>query len=172
MSAVVDLLDDGGERDRDRERGEREVGAAKPQSRDAEQEPDDPRDQARERQRPHVLDAVVGDQDRGRVAADRHEGAVAEGDLAGVAGEDVQAEHGDEVDADVAELVRLEDVDPPGDQGEQRERAQEPADAESPADHTRDTAARPNRPAGRTRRTTRMIPSATGSWSSVPTKST
>src|SRR5581483_2124551 len=51
-----------------------------------------------------VADAVTVDEDRRRVRADRHERAVPERDLAGVAEEQVQAEDRHEVGADGREL--------------------------------------------------------------------
>ena len=75
---ALEPLDHGGHRHRDGERREREVEAREPQRRDAEEEADDAGDERRDRDRPDVLDAVVGHQDRRRVAPDRHERAVAE----------------------------------------------------------------------------------------------
>ena len=53
-----------------------------------------------------VVPAVVDDEDRRRVGADAHERTVAERDLPGEAGEDVQPEERDQVDPDERELER------------------------------------------------------------------
>ena len=103
---VREALEDPDECERDRKRGEREVRAGEPRRRDAEREPDHARDEAAERDRPEVADAMVDDEDRGRVRADSHERAVPERDLPGEAGEDVEAEERDEVQPDEGELVR------------------------------------------------------------------
>ena len=121
---VLELLHDGRRRDGDRERREREVEAREPQRREAEEEADDARDEAGDRDRPdvaHVAREVVAHelerrllvrhQDRGRVAADQHERAVAERDLPRDARQQVEPEQGDEVDADVRELLRPEVAD-------------------------------------------------------------
>src|SRR3954453_7620563 len=118
------------------------------------------------------VDAVDAEHRRG-VAADRHERAVPERDLAAVAGEDRKPEQGDEVHADGRELVRREARDEPGqqhDQGGEREEG-EHLDREL-APHTRRTATRPKRPFGFTSRTIRMIRSAVGSLSVSPTNPT
>ena len=54
---------------------------------------------------------VARHEDRRRVAADRHERAVAERDLARVAREDVETEERDQVDGDVRVVARLEVAD-------------------------------------------------------------
>ena len=70
--------------------------------------PGRPATSAGDRDRPEVLDAVIGHQDRGRVAADGHERAVSERDLARVAREHVEPEKRDHVDADVGGLLLAE----------------------------------------------------------------
>ena len=106
------------------ERREREVEARQPQRREAEEEADDAGDEAGDRDRPDVAHVarelvaqelerrlLVRHQDRRRVAADQHEGAVAERDLPRDAGQQVEPEQRDEVDADVRELLRPEVAD-------------------------------------------------------------
>ena len=88
-------LDDRGEGQRQTQRDQREVEAADPQRRDADDEPDGEADGAGDRQRGQERPAVVGDEDHRRVGADAEEDRVADGDLAGVAGDDVEAEDGD-----------------------------------------------------------------------------
>src|SRR4029077_13819636 len=125
--------------------------------------------------RPEILDAAVEHQRRRHVAADRHERAVPERDLARVAGEHVEPEQRDRVDRDVRDLrgveVRDQVREPEHDQARDDERPDLRRQTLRPA-HTRLTASRPNSPAGRTRSTPRMIASATASWSSEPTKLT
>ena len=128
------------------------------------------------RNRPEIAPAVVDDEDRRRVRADAHERAVAERDLAGEAGEDVQPEQRDQVDRDETELVR------PVVRGQERrddDRADERSEAEpwpsllSVALLIRASRpARPSRPAGRTSRTTSSTASAIGSCRSGVTEPT
>src|SRR5439155_10569354 len=127
-------------------------------------------DEAGGRDRQKVVPVVLHRQDRGRVRADRHERAVTERDLAGRARQDVQADDGDQVDADLRQLERPEighdprqhrDDDRPDGEGE-----------ESRARHTRLTTTRPNSPAGRTSSTPSRIARATGRRSSSVTKPT
>jgi hypothetical protein len=98
------FLDQERERDGDPERRKREVEASQSQSRDPEQEAGDARHRAGDGDRPEILDAVLRHQDRSRVRADAHEGAVAQRDLAAPADQQVQAQHGDEIDRDDREL--------------------------------------------------------------------
>src|SRR3954471_20791815 len=118
------------------------------------------------------VDADDAEHRRG-VAADRHECAVPERDLAAVAGEDRKPEQGDEVHADGRELVRGEAGDEPGQQHDQRRERDEAEHLDRQLDpHTRRTATRPKRPFGFTSRTIRMISSAVGSLSAPPTTPT
>src|SRR6185503_13928288 len=115
---------------------------------------------AREGVRPE-LQPLVRDQDRSRVPADQHERPVPERDLPGDAREQVEAEQGDEVDADVGELLRAEVAD---EARQQEKRCGRDEEAENPDEfaalHTRLVTGLPKRPAGRTSRTIRMIRSA------------
>src|SRR6185437_6413431 len=122
-----------------------------------------------DRDRPVDADAVVDVQDRRRVRADRHERPVAERDLAVLAGEDVQADDRDEVDPDerepVVEVVveRLRQEDDEQRHSREREHAPEdPVRAEG-LHYTLLTTTCPNRPAGRTIRTSISTASASGS---------
>src|SRR5581483_985532 len=143
---------------RESERDEREVQPRQAQRRDREGDAGGARDRSGERDRPVVRDAVLRDEDRRRVPADRHERAVTERYLAGVAREDVQPRDRDQVDRDVGELERAELREREREQRDERERRrEEEARPEPRADpHTRLTAACPNSPAGRTRSTARM----------------
>ena len=90
----------------------------------------------------------------------------------GDAREQVEAEQGDEVDADVGELLRAKVAD---EARQQEDRGRRDEEAENPDElaalHTRLVTGLPKRPAGRTSSTIRMIRSATGSLRSAPTKS-
>src|SRR5262245_25778768 len=119
----------------------------------------------------------MADHDRGRVAADGHERAVAERDLARIPGQDVQPEDRDEVDAHVGDLGGTEVAEPVGEDGQESDAHQErdPLGGERddpPARHARLTVARPNSPLGLTRSTARITTNAAGSLSASPTKST
>ncbi len=134
---------------------------------EAEREPDHAGDDAGERDRPEVAPAVVDDEDRRRVRADPHEGAVAERDLPGEAGEDVEAERarrgtGRRTRAGRCGSSRRGTVraTTAHDEHGERDRIAEP-----PL-HTRLTTTRPKSPAGLISRTTSRTPSATGSRSS------
>ena len=182
---LLEALDDRRHRDCDRERREREVEPREPKRGDPERKADEAGDETRDRNRPDVLHPsadpeqplllVPRHEESGRVAADRHEGAVAERDLAGVAGEHVEPEERDQVDPDVCELLGAKRADPQRQQenhrGEQRER-DEAGDPRGSRCHTRFTSGLPKSPDGRTSRTTRITSSAAGSFSSAPTKST
>src|SRR6185312_13618502 len=96
-----------------------------------------------------------------RVAADRHQSAVSERDLARVAGEQVQPDDRDEEDAGVCEVAGVEVADEGGrDEVDEHRRGgdeQPEPDAEGATTHqTRLTASRPNRPVGRMSSTPRM----------------
>ena len=116
------------------------------------------------------------DEDRGRVAADRHQGAVAEGDLPGVAGQQVQADDRDEVDADQGKVEGVEVADEPRDDGHEGHRSHgdqgSGADSGRPPHQTFLTLGRPKMPSGRTSRTPRITASATGSFNTFPTQPT
>ena len=121
---------------------------------------------------------LAEDQDRRRVGADRHEGAVAERDLAGVAGEDVETEERDEVDRDVRELPEAELAREPRQQRDQRRppRASTRPCRANVGSQRRIRLASPRRgrrgrSAGTTSTSSRMA-SAVGSRRSCPTKST
>ena len=94
-------------RDAEREGGEREVQAFEPQRRQAEQEAGDEADHAGDRDRRPVRHAGLVHQDRRRVGADRVEGAMAERDLAVVAGQHVEAEQRDRIDQHQRELEHV-----------------------------------------------------------------
>ncbi len=174
----VEALEQRGRGDGDGEGREREVEAGEPQRREPEGEPDEPRHESCDRDRPHVPDAaadrsaelrVADHQNRARVAADGHERPVPERDLPCVAGEDVEAEERDQVDADVRVLLRLEVAQERGqnrDADDERGEADEPRDARRARAHTRFTSGLPKRPTGRTSKTTRMIRRAIGRRSS------
>src|SRR5581483_6367175 len=161
----LEPLRDEDDRDGQAERGEREVDAGEAERRQSEGEAEEARDDARDRDRPVLADAVVGREDRRRVGAEREEGSVPERDLAVVAREDVQADDRDEVDADEREPVVQEVVEGVREQDDERrdrrDRGRPDGDAGEPRRQTRLTTTRPKRPAGRTA-------SATGSCSSVP----
>ncbi len=116
---LLEALQGRRQRNGNREGREREVEAGEPERGQPEGEPEEPRDEPSDRERPHVLHAardrpaellVPGHQNRRRVSADRHERAVAERDLPRVAGEDVQAEERDQVDADVGVVPCLKSL--------------------------------------------------------------
>ena len=92
-----------------------------------------------------------------------------EGDLPGVAREDVEAEERDQVDPDVGVVACLEVADErrqhrdEHDEGRERDEAEY---ADLPKRHTRFTSGLPKMPVGFTSRTTRMMRSAAGSRSS------
>ena len=175
---LLEALDGRRHRDRDRERREREVEPGETERRESEGETHEACDEACDRKRPDVLQPardrsaellVSGHQDRGRVAADRHERAVTERDLAGVAREDVEPEERDQVDGDVRVVARLEVADErrqDRDEDHERGKRDEPDQALRPRLQTRFTSGLPKIPCGRTRSTPRMMRSAIGSRSS------
>src|SRR5438874_484963 len=171
-----ELLQQRRNRDREAEGREREIEPGEPQGRDADDEPDDPGRDSGERDGPDVAPVLVHDQRRGRVAADCHQRAVSERDLAGVAREQVQADDRDEEDARTREVARVEVADEVRKDEEDAEpcghREQPGADPERAAHQTLLAEARPNSPAGRTSSTPRITASATGSRRSVPIQST
>ena len=171
-----ELLQQRGHRDREGERGEREVDAREPQRRQADQEADDAGGDPGQRDRPDVAPVLVHRERRGRVAADRHQRAVAERDLARVAGEDVQPDDRDEEDARLREVARVEVADEVRRQRvehEHRGRGQRTrARSRARAFIRASTSTRPKRPVGLTSSTPRITASATGSRRSVPIQST
>ena len=172
---VLELLDHRRRRDRDRECRESKVEPGQTQGRDAEQKAGAACDERGERDRPEVLDAVVGHQDRGRVPTDAHEGAVPERDLPGVPGQHVETEQGDCEDADVRGLLLAEPrqiTRHHGDRDRERRERGERYSQTPHLSHTRFTAVLPNSPDGRSSSTTRITASAAGSRRSAPMKST
>ena len=98
---------------------------------------------------------------------------MAERDLAVVAGEEVQAEEHDGVDPHLGELEEAEPAQEKRQEDGDHEQAETADEARARvrdrhAGYTRRITARPNRPLGRTRRTTMMMTRATVSFSSVP----
>ena len=81
--------------DGEREGRQRQIDAAQPQRRLAEQEARRETDQPGDRQRQRIVDVGMFHQDRGRIGADRVERALAERELAAAAGQDVQRQHRD-----------------------------------------------------------------------------
>src|SRR5439155_7403979 len=120
--------------------------------------------------------ALAEDQQRGRVAADRHECGMAERDLSAIAREDVETEQGNEIDSDVRELPEAELARKPRQQPDQQDRGGQHESSEgrgAPATHqTFLTTTRPKRPDGRITSTSNKMARAVGSLSSCPTKST
>src|SRR5581483_8450871 len=150
-------------RDRERERRECEVDAREPERGDPDEQAAHEADGEREREREDEVRVVVVRHERRRVAADRHERSVADGDLARVAREDVQAEDGDEVDGDAS----------PGALVVARERERQERDDDVAArSHTRRTWRRPKSPLGLKRRTTSRTAKAIGSRNSEVAKPT
>ena len=105
---LLEALDHRRQGNGDRKGGQREVEPGKPECREAERKPEEPGDEAGDRDRPDVLHPaayteqpflpelrVSGHEERSRVSPDRHERAVAERDLPGVPGQDVEAEERD-----------------------------------------------------------------------------
>src|SRR5436190_1894363 len=86
----LEALEQTDERERDRERCECEVRTGEPRRRDAEREADGSGDETAERDRPEVAPVVVDDEDRRRIGTEPHERTVAERDLPGEAGEQVE----------------------------------------------------------------------------------
>src|SRR5262245_45337356 len=96
---------------------------------------------------------MVPRHDGRRVAPDGHEGAVADRDLARIAGEDVEAEHRDEEDPDLRrerDVVVAEDER----QCDEYPRYGEHGDESGETTHTRRTSRWPKSPDGLMRRTT------------------
>src|SRR4051812_11804322 len=171
-----ELLQQRGHRHREREGGEREIEPREPQCGDPDQEADDSGCDPGERNRPDVAPVLVHDERGGRVAADRHQRAVAERDLAGIAGQEVEPDDRDEEHACLRQVPRVEVADQVGHQQEDADggcgREERDRDPEHAPHQTLLTAVRPNRPAGLIRRTPRITASATGRRRSLPTQST
>ena len=174
---MVELLRQLRERHRDAEGDQREIEAGEAERRQADEQPGGAGDHAGDGDRPEIpdlmpVDPVHAENCRG-VAADRHERAVAERDLAAVAGEDRQAEKRDEVHADDRQLTGSEIADEARqgrhDQGEHREAEELEHEL---GFHTRRTATRPKSPPGRTSSRTRISISAVGSFNVEPMKPT
>src|SRR3989454_1067588 len=149
----------------EREGGKGEVKPLQAQSRQPEQEPGDEADAAGGGHYRPVRRARLVDEDRGAVGAQGVEGAVAEGDLAVVAGEDVEPEQRDGVHQYQCELKGVIAAD------QERQRAgndDEDAEEKDPSAHTRVTYTLPKRPEGFTSSTPTMSTSATASFSSLP----
>ena len=163
--------------ERDRERCQREVGAAQPQRRDADQ---DAEREGRGRGRrdrgegavPRERVGVVAVEDRGRVAADGHERPVPERDLAGVAREEVEPEDRDEEDRDLAsdELVVVGQM--AREQHDHGHRGRDHEETEREPPHTRRTTFRPKSPVGLITSIASSSASAAGSRNDAVTKCT
>ena len=159
--------------DREREGREREVDAGEAERR----QPDEQAADEADRRTPSASSAievrvVVARHDRGRVAADGHEGAVADRDLARVPGEDVEAEDRDEEDARPARRA------PGGSRSARtgssasttRRGGRHRSEGGGARPHTLRTCRWPNRPVGFTRSTASRTANANGSRSSEVTK--
>jgi len=94
-------------RDRERERGEREIMAFEPQRRKAEEESNRQADRAGNGNRRPIGHARVLQQHRGGVGADGIECPVPEGNLAAVAGDEIEAEKGDGINRHACELQQV-----------------------------------------------------------------
>src|SRR2546426_887670 len=180
-------------RDGDRERGERERDSRQAQGGNPEHVADHARDESGDRDREECAHPVLGqdvrgmladeleaflpeDEQRRRVAPDRHERGMAERDLAVVPRKDVETEQRDEVDPDERELAEPELAREPWQQRNQHNR---PGKYETlqrrrgPATHqTLLTTTRPKRPVGRITSTSSSTAKAVGNLSSWPTKLT
>ena len=111
-------------------------------------------------------------QNRRHIGADRVERAVAERDLAVVAGQHVEAEQRDRVRQDQGQLEDAVVAEEEWHSARQRERDGEGdqlATLDAGHRYTRTTLTRPNIPDGRTTKTPTMTTSASVSLSSVPT---
>src|SRR5438034_6155969 len=173
LGQVLGALDKARRYDGEREGGQREVQRRESERGNAQEEADQPREQARDWNRQQVVDVVAVNQDRGRVRADRHEGAVAKGDLPAVADQQVQAHDHDGEDQDLGPLEALEARDLRGQPDEEHQHHEHQPVArwslgEEPS-HTRRAARLPIRPFGLSTRTAMMIAKATASWRSPPT---
>ena len=99
----VVLLDDLRKDDRQTERRERQIQALESQRGNSDGDADREAQQRRDGNGREERPVVIGDEDRGRECAGAHERAVAERHLAGQAGDDVEAHHGDRERHRVAE---------------------------------------------------------------------
>src|SRR6185369_321198 len=148
-----------------------QVEAFEAQRRQPEQEAGDEADRAGDRDRRPVRPTRLVHQDRRRVRTDRVERAVAERDLAVVAGQHVEPEQRDRVrehERDLEDAVVGDEERQRAREHEQHREARELAAIE-PAHQTRTTWTLPNRPEGLTTRTPMMTTSASVSLSSLPT---
>src|SRR6266850_2381915 len=149
----------------EREGREGEVKPLQAQRRQPEQEAGDEAHAAGGGHHRPVRRARLVDEDRGAVGAQGVEGAVPEGDLAVVAGEDVEPEQRDGVNQHQRELKGAIAAD------QERQRAgndDEDAEEKDPSAHTRVTYTLPKKPEGITSSTPTMSTSATASFSSLP----
>ena len=105
---LLEVLEDLRHCQRQREGRQREIEPLETERGQPEQESDDQAQHARHREGPAVGDAPAVHHDRGDVGADRVERAVAQRELAVVAGQHVQAEDRDRVDVDLGELEEPE----------------------------------------------------------------
>src|SRR3989475_6090984 len=150
----------------EREGGEREIKPLQAQRRQPEQEPGDEADAAGGRHYRPVRRACLVDEDRRAVGAQGVEGAVAEGDLAVVAGEDVESEQRDGVHQHQRELKGAIAADQEGECA--RDAYQNHQYWKILLRHTRVTYTLPKNPEGFTSSTPTMSTSATASFSSLP----
>src|SRR5207245_2107737 len=166
---VLEILQDLWYGEGEREGREREVESLEAERRNSEEKAGGEAEEPRDWDRPAVRHAPPVDHDRGRVGAERVEGAVAERDLAVEARQDVEAEQRDRVDEDLGELEQAEVAQQERQRAGDRDRRENDRPPPPlPAAHTRCIATRPNSPLGLTSKTTRIIASATVSLSSVP----
>ena len=114
----IEPVDEAREQDRESERREREVQPFEPKRGDSDQHADHEADRRRDGDGREERPVVVRHEDRGGVRTDTHERAVAERDLAGEPGHDVEPQHGD---AERRRLREQHDARLLEDEGEQRE---------------------------------------------------
>ena len=160
-------------RDGEREGRQRQIEAAEPQGGKAEQEARAEADRAGDRNRRPIGKTGFRHQDRRAVAADGKKGAVAEGDLAVEAGEEIEAEQSNGENEHLRALIDViaGSQERKGERaGADRERNEQAQGAVRPSHRqTLATRRRPNRPDGRQTKTPTMIASATESFTSAPT---
>src|SRR4051794_8022351 len=173
----------------EREGRQRQINAAQPQRRQAEQKSESKADQSGDGQRQRIVHVGMFDQDRRGIGAERVERALAQRKLSAAAGQDIERQHRDGVDQHGGELKDEEVLDEERNQQQQNQYPQRGAEAErhglfgngvdrrrfgggflnSAHDQTRLTMGRPSRPAGLTTSTVIISASAIGSFSSLPT---
>src|ERR1700722_16785542 len=159
--------------DREREGGEREIKAAEPERRKAEQKAGDEAHNAGQRYRRPVRQSEFRDQDRRPAPADGEEGAMAQRYLAVKAGQEIEAEQRDGEDEHLRALIDMVA------RSDERETERDDSDHDDDKGveravgvghgQTLPTRRRPNSPDGRQTRTAMMIASATESLTSSPT---